>query len=380
MRVALVHDYLVHVRGGERVFEALCAAYPEADIYALIYDPDRMPALYRERSVSTSFIQHLPLSRRLFRLYLPLYPVAAASMGLRDYDLVISSSSAWAHGVRVGPGTLHICYCYSPFRYAWSHHGELVGSRGFAVRVALRPLMAWIRDWDRRAASRVNAYVAISRVTQARIAAYYGRESTIIHPPVELSHFAPSREPSANYFLVVSALMRYKRVDIAIEAFNRLGWPLKIVGGGEDEARLRAMAGHNIEFLGQRSDDEVARLYARCRAFIFTADEDFGITPLEAMASGRPVVAYEGGGALETVVDGVSGRFFPDQTADSLAATLQTTDFDRFDRRRLRRHAEKFAVANFQQRFTAFVADQLKRRPDAGVSLHRLQLPGNVQG
>jgi glycosyltransferase involved in cell wall biosynthesis len=367
VRIALVHDYLVHLRGGERVFQVLCEAYPQADIFTLVYDPDGVPDLYRERGIRTSFLQHLPLSRRYFRAYLPLYPLAARSLDLRAYDLVISCSSAWAHGVTVGNHTVLICYCYSPFRYIWSHYDMLVARRAGLTAWALLPWRAAFRRWDQKSAQRVDRYIAISRVVEQRIARYYGRPSAIIPCPVDLETFAPSRTGPKDYFLIVSALMRYKRIDVAVEAFTRIGLPLKIVGEGEDAGRLRAMAGPNVEFLGRLPDREIARLYAECRAFVFTADEDFGITPLEAMASGRPVIAIRAGGALETVVEGQTGRFYSEQTADSLANAVLWGDYQAFDSIRIRRYAESFGVPEFTARFRTEVqrcmADRYSSRP-----------------
>jgi glycosyltransferase involved in cell wall biosynthesis len=362
LRIALVHDYLVHVRGGERVFQVLCETFPTADVFSLVYRREEMPDYFWHRGVATSFVQRLPMSRRRFRAYLPLYPLAARCLNLREYDLVIASSSAWVHGVNVGDKTTLVCYCYSPFRFIWSHYGSLVKERAGALAAATRPFAAVLRSLDRRAARRVDQYVAISRVVQSRIRAFYGRDSVLVPPPVDLDVFRPSGTSPSDYLLVVSALMRYKRIDIAVEACTRLMLRLKVVGAGDDEARLRRIAGPTVEFLGQLPDPEVARLYQGCRAFLFTADEDFGITPLEAMASGRPVVALAAGGALETVVEGGTGLFFSEPTADALAAVLQGETFEGFDPARIRRHAESFGVPAFQEMVRGTVDAALKAR------------------
>jgi glycosyltransferase involved in cell wall biosynthesis len=358
-RVALVHDYLVHYRGGERVFHLLGEIWPEADRFTLVYDPSGFPPSFTQRPIRSSFMQHLPgaTSSRTFRAFLPLYPLAAASLDLRDYDLVVSNSSAWAHWAKTSPAATHVCNCLSPFRYAWSHYDELIGRS--AVRAAvLGPLMQQVRRLDRQASRRVDRYVAISEVTRQRIERYYGRESTIILPPVDLDRFSVSRQVD-NYFLVVSALVPYKRVDIVVEAFTRLGLPLRVVGDGPERGALQAMAGPTVQLLGSLGDREIAELYSRCRALIFPSYEDYGIVPLEAMASGRPVLAYGAGGALETVRDGVTGRFFAEQTADAVAEGVRALDPDNFDPAEIRRHAERFGVPAFKAQFRATVEDAM---------------------
>lgn len=365
--MALVHDYLVHVRGGERVFRVLCETFPGADVFTLVYRPEEMPGYFRDRGVATSFVQRLPRSGPNFRAYLPLYPLAARSLDLRSYDLVIASSSGFVHAVNVGDHTTLVCYCHSPLRYIWSHRRSLVEKRAGALAAATFPFTSILRTLDRRAARRVDTYIAISRVVQSRIRAFYGRDSIVVSPPVDLDLFTPSGIPSQDYLLVVSALARYKRIDIAIEACNRLELPLKVVGTGEDETRLRGIAGPTVEFLGQLPDPEVARLYRECRAFLFTADEDFGITPLEAMASGRPVVALAAGGALETVVDGETGRFFSEPTVDSLAAVLRGETFEAFDPGRLRLQAERFGIPAFQRAIRDTVTEAMESSGRVGT-------------
>jgi len=357
--VALVHDYLVHVRGGERVFGVICEAFPEADLYALVYDPDVMPDLYRRRGVRTSLLQRLPGAARHFRALLPLYPAAVAAMDLTAYDLVIASTSAVAHGVRVRDGAILVAYCYSPFRYAWSHYEDLVAAPARRLRPLTAAWRARFRAWDRRKALRVDRYVAISEVVRGRILEAYGRQSVVIHPPVDLERFTPLPGRRSGYFLVVSALQRYKRVDLAVAACAMLGLPLKVVGEGPEGRSLRARGGPTIEFLGPRSDRELAELYACAAGFIFTADEDFGITPLEAMACGTPVLAFRGGGALETVIEGETGAFFDRQTEASLVEALRRFDPASYDPAVIRRRAEEFSPRRFQDALIGFVDQAL---------------------
>ena len=274
-------------------------------------------------------MQHVPGARRWFHWYVPLYPLAVRSMDLSAYDLVLSSSSAWVHGVRVRPDAVHICYCHTPFRYAWSHFPE--GPGHDARVVAIKPFLRWVRRRDIKKARRVDQYIANSGVTQRRISEYFGRDSTVIHPPVDTTQFFLS-EDVGDYFLVVAPLVPYKRVELAVEAMNRLGLPLVVVGTGPQQRKLRALAGPTVQFLGYMPDAELRSLYSRCRALVFPQEEDFGLVPIEAMASGRPVVAYGAGGALEWMVDGITGIMFPEQTVDSLIAAI--TRFKRHDVRR----------------------------------------------
>lgn len=353
-RTVIVHDYLNQYGGAERVLEALHELFPQAPIYTSIYDPGAMPARYREWDIRTSWMQRLPGWRRLFRAYFPLYPSAFESFDLSGYDLIISSSSAFAKGVIPAPGARHICYCHTPMRFAW-RAADYVAQEGLGVRrraLLALPLTA-LRLWDAVSSSRVDWFVANSRVVAGRIRRYYGREATVIPPPVELPPFRP--QPPGDFYLAGGRLIPYKRVDLAVRAFTALGLPLKVFGSGRDEPRLRALAGPNVEFLGRVSDEELRALFARCRAFIFPGEEDFGITTLEAMAAGRPVIAYAAGGALETVVEGVTGRFFHEQSAAALAAAVAASRSDEYDPLAIRRHAEGFGREVFLARMREFV-------------------------
>ncbi|MGI8586860.1 MAG: glycosyltransferase [Chloroflexia bacterium] len=355
MRVALVHDYLTQYGGAEKVLEALHALYPGAPVYTSVYASEAMPACFQRWKIRTSFMQRLPLLRRKHQLGLPLYPTAFEQFDLSGYDLVISSSSAWAKGVITGPQTLHICYCHSPMRFAWSYQdyarGENVGALG---KLVLPFILSYVRLWDETSAGRADAYIANSREVARRISKYYRREATVINPPVELGGFAPE-EKLGDYFLVVSRLVPYKRLDIVIDAFNRLSLPLKVVGCGRQRAELEARAKPNISFLGAVGQDELRRLYARCRALIWSEASDFGIAPVEVQASGRPVIAYAAGGALETVLDGETGIFFGRQTPASLIQAVEGFRAEAFDPARIRRHAEEYGVPVFERRIREFV-------------------------
>ena len=367
IKVALAHDYLVHIRGGERILYLLSDLFPAADIYTLVCDPRIIPHEWNNRRLNTSFIQRLPFAKKFFRAWLPLYPYAVEQFDLKKYDLVISCSSGFVHGVITQPGTCHICYSLSPLRYAWNWYYESIADTGPLSAFLLRVMLHWVRQWDRQAADRVDDYVAISQVTQRRLLKYYRRDSVVINPPIETSLFGIAEEVD-DFFLIVSALMPYKRVDIAVNAFNSLGLPLKIVGTGPELGRLRKMAKSNIEFLGRIPDHKVRQYYSRCRAFIFTAEEDYGITPLEAQASGRPVIAYGTGGVLETVVNGLTGAFFQDQTADSLAEAVSRFDSTQFAPLTIREHATKFDVSVFKKKMTSFVQASLaKYRSNFGL-------------
>jgi glycosyltransferase involved in cell wall biosynthesis len=357
-RVALIQDFLVHMRGAERVLLTLSDIFPDADIFALVGDPELIATQWPGRRVVTSFVDRLPRARSSFRLFLPLYPHAVERFDLTAYDLVVSNTMGFAHGVITQPRTCHISVCLSPFRFAWSYYHEYLGARSPLQNILLQPLLRHIREWDRHASARVDQYIAISKVTQQRILKFYGRESHVLHPPIDGSAFSIADRPD-DFYLIVSGLVPYKRLDIAVQAFSRLRLPLKIIGSGPDAERLKAMAGPTVELLGWRSDSEVREAYARCRAFVMTADEDYGLTPLEALASGRPVIAYGAGGALETVRDGVTGIFYNRQTVESLIEATRRFETRAFDPATLREHALQFDLPAFERRLLDFVGAQL---------------------
>jgi glycosyltransferase involved in cell wall biosynthesis len=308
-KVALVHDFLVDIRGAERVFVELCRVWPEADLYTTIYDEAGTEGRFSDRRIHTSYLQRMRPSARTFRALLPLYPSAVESLDLRGYDLVVSSSSAWAHAVLCDEQAVHVTYCHNPFRYAWNDRERTLARRRDPVsRVVLRGLFRRWRQWDWIAAQRTDRYVSNSRTTQARIQAYFGRNSSIVHPPVETSRFSPG--PVGDHYVLVSELMPHKEIDIAVEAFNQLGLPLIVIGDGPDYRRLRRLAGSTVQLAGRLPDRVVAQVLQGARALVMTAVEEFGIVSVESQAAGRPVIARRGGGALETVVDGTTGCFW----------------------------------------------------------------------
>jgi len=363
LHVAIVHDWLNQYGGAERVLEALHALYPEAPVYAAMYGPEVMPPAYRTWDIRTSFMQRLPLVISRHQIYLLLYPRAVESYDLSAYDLILSTSSAFAHGAIAAPHAPHVCYCHTPMRFAWNYDEYVRHERIPTVLRWLLPLfLSRIRQWDRRTADRVDYFIANSRNVADRIAQFYGCESTIIPPPVDVSRFQPAgRAEVGDYYLVLSRLIPYKRIDVVVRAFAQLDRPLWIVGDGRARPDLEASATPNVRFLGRVPDEEIAGYYARCRAFIFPGEEDFGITPLEAMAAGRPVIAYAAGGALETVNEGQTGVFFREQTPAALIEAVRACEALDFDPATLRRQAERFDVVSFQARVRAFVDDCLAR-------------------
>jgi len=363
VRVALVHDYLNQMGGAEKVLLTLHDVFPQAPIYTSIYDARRVDRRFRTMDIRTSFMQRMPLVKRHHQPFLPLYPQAFERMDLRAYDLVISDSSAFAKGIVTRPEALHICYCHTPMRWAWNYEEYVERERlGRVARTVLPPFVTWLRQWDYATAARVDYFIANSPGVAARIAKFYRREAAFIPPPVDTSRFyvAPQHD---EYFLIVSRLIPYKRIDLAVKAFSMLGLPLRIIGSGRDEKRLRRMAGQNIQFLGHLPDDEVRAQMARCRAFIFPGEEDFGITPVEAMASGRPVIAYGAGGALASIIEGGTGLFFYQQTPESLAEVVMSYRDEYFDPQAIRRHAEEFDTQRFLRRFTQFVETKIASHP-----------------
>ncbi len=364
MKVALVHDYLNQMGGAERVVIALHEIFPDAPIYTSIYDPERVDPVFRQMDIRTTFMQKLPLVTKHHQPYLPFYPFAMESLDLRGYDLVLSSSSAFGKGVITKPETMHICYCHTPMRWCWNYREYVEREQlGGMARRVLPFLITGLRVWDQTSAMRVDHFIANSPVVAERIAKYYRREAVVIPPPVEAQRFPfdPATQPE-DYFLIVSRLIPYKRIDLAIEACNRLQLPLVIIGSGRDEARLRRLAGPTIRFTGRLSDEEVLHYYTHCRAFLFPGEEDFGITPLEAQAAGRPVIAYGAGGALASVVEGVTGLFFREQTAESLAATLTAFDERQFDPQAIRNHALEFDLPRFHRRILQFIEAKMSDR------------------
>lgn len=385
MKTAIVHDWLTGMRGGEKCLEVFCELFPDADLFTLIYRRGHLTPVIEQMKIHTSWIQRLPGNSLYYRHLLPLFPRALESFDFSGYDLVISSSHCVAKGAVTGPETLHLCYCYTPMRYAWDMYEHYFGAHRLRgpLRLVIPPLIRRLRKWDERTAGRVNTYSAISSYVAERIGKYYGRQAVVIYPPVDLSAFSPAPS-SGDYYLMVNALAPYKRVDLAIEAFNGSGQELRIIGTGQDRERLAAMAGDNIRFLGWVSREELAEQYRNCRAFIFPGEEDFGITPLEAMASGRPVIAYGRGGVTETVVahpggpsggaadtgKAPTGVFFEEQTPAALQDAVRFFEGHQgdFDGRAIRDSAAPFGRERFRKEFSEFVQRELARFREKGAS------------
>ncbi|TML81550.1 MAG: glycosyltransferase family 4 protein [Actinobacteria bacterium] len=364
--VALVHDFLLDLRGAERVFLEMCELWPEAPIFTAVYDEDGTEGRFADREVHASFLQRLRPSARTFRTLLPLYPAAIESFDLSGFELVISSSSAWAHAVICDEHTTHISYCHNPFRYAWNDRDRTLTARRDPVsRAALRSLFHRWRQWDWIAAQRVDAYLANSNTTQRRIQAYFGRESRIVYPPVEIERFDPTTAVEGgggDHYLVLSELMPHKRIDVAVRAFNELRRPLIVAGDGPDMRRLRSIAGPTIRFVGRVSDREVAHLLETSRALVVTAIEEFGIAAVEAQAAGRPVFSVGMGGALETVIDGVTGCLWQGGPAD-LAEAIATFDVDSVDPAECTKSAARFDRMEFRRRLPREIKRVLDQAP-----------------
>jgi glycosyltransferase involved in cell wall biosynthesis len=354
-RTALVHDFLLDLRGAERVFAAICDAWPQADVYTAVYDEKGTEGRFAARAPKTSFLQNLRPTARTFRALLPLYPHAIESLDLRGYDIVVSSSSAWAHGVLVDPGAVHVCYCHNPFRYAWTEREATVAARPMPIRLPLRVLLSRWRQWDWVVAQRVDRYVANSQVTAKRIERYFGRDSHVLHPPVELERFHPGTV--GDHYLVVAELMAHKQIDVAVTAFNRLRMPLTVVGDGPELRRLRRLAGPTVRFTGRLPDDRVAELMRSARALVVTAAEEFGIAAVEALASGRPVIALGSGGVLESVREGATGAYYRSSEPEALAEVLAGFDPFAFDPAVCVAAAQRFGIARFQAALRAIVED-----------------------
>jgi glycosyltransferase involved in cell wall biosynthesis len=369
MKVALVHDHLVQDGGAEKVLLALQEIFPNAPTFTLLYDPKRVSKEFAGKDIRTSFLQKLPFGLKKYQWFLPLMPAATESHDLSEFDVVISSSSAFAKGVITKPGTLHVCYCHTPTRYLWSDtHSYVQELNANRLAKALLPiLLNRLRVWDRLSSDRVDRFIANSRTVAERIRKYYARDSEIIYPPVEIEKFSVAKQPGT-YFLAGGRLVSYKRFDLIIQAFNRLSLPLKIFGDGPLASEYRKNARPNITFTGKVSDAEKSELYKGAIAFIHPQEEDFGITALESMAAGRPVIAYGVGGALETVIPGVTGEFFGDQEWEGLAATIIRFNPSSYDSETIRAHAESFDVSVFKRRIAAFVSEAWKAHKAEGAA------------
>jgi len=382
MRVALIHDHLAQDGGAEKVLKVFAELYPDAPIYTLLYEKKNVLKHFESRRIETSIIQKLPGGVKHYQWYMPFMPMAVEFFDLRQYDLVISDASAFAKGVITSPDALHICYCHTPTRYVWDYTHQYIGELKYNkyLKKIISLVLNYIRLWDKQAADRVDKFIANSKTVQKRIKKYYRRNSIVIYPPVELdkfSSFAPptdvgratedksssAKTAEDKYFLIGGRLAPYKRIDLAIEACNKLNKKLKIFGGGVDLPRLEKIAGSNknIEFLGRVDDKTKAELYSKFQAFLNPQEEDFGITVIEAMASGRPVIAYRKGGAAETVIENVTGKFFNKQTVEDLADVLRNFDARQFNPKIIREHAEKFSTERFKNEIKNFIKEECEK-------------------
>lgn len=361
MKIALVHDYLVQYGGAERVLECFAELFPYAPIYTLIYDKEAMHGVFAGKDIRTSYLQRIPLARKKHRMFPPLMPQAIEQFDFSKYDIVLSDSSSFAKGIITDPETLHICYMHTPMRYAWDDCQKYTQEFGFPnfIKKIVPFAMNYIRIWDRSSADRVDSFIANSNFVAKRIRKYYRKDSVVINPPVSVNNFY-IEENRGDYFLMVGRLIAYKRHDIAIKAFNELGLPLKIIGRGPEMNRLKKMAGKNIEFLGRISEEKLPVYYARCRAFIFPQEEDFGIVAMEAMASGRPLIAFRGGDIPEHMEEGRAGIFFDRQDpADIVAAVKKFRDGD-YDPQYIRSKALKFDKSVFKSKIKDYIEKELE--------------------
>ncbi len=362
-KTALVHDWLTGMRGGEKVLEVLCELFPQADLFTLVHNPGSVSQLIENRRIFTAFTNRLPFKARRYRYYLPLFPTAIELFNFKGYDLILSTSHCAAKGVRTPPDALHISYLHTPMRYVWDMYEEYFGADKIgAVQRVIIPLFAnYLRMWDVSSANRVDYFIANSRHVANRIGKYYRREAAVIHPPVDIAS-PRAGETTGDYYLIVSALVPYKRVDLAIEVFNRLGKPLRIIGSGPEERKLKKMAGKTVHFLDWQPAEKLAGHYAGCRALIFPGEEDFGIVPVEAQACGKPVIAFAKGGALETVIgyDGsnegaCTGVFFREQGETALGEAVARFESLQWDAAVIRSHAQKFGKVQFTRQIQKFI-------------------------
>lgn len=366
LRTALVHHWLVTRRGGEQVFEVLAELFPSADVFTLVCDRSKVLPVLRGRRLRSSFLQKLPRPTQWYPYYLPLFPAAAERLDLTGYDFVISSDAAAVKGVRIKPGAIHICYCHTPMRYVWNAYETYHDAAGPIARLGLSAIRSWLRRWDYRAAQRVTHFVANSRNVQSRIRTCYDRESVVIYPPVDTEHFVMGQAdaPAKEFYLLVSQLVPYKRADLVIEAFNKCGRNLLVIGEGPERRKLERRAKPNIRFLGSQPLDMVVRSMQQCKAFVFAGEEDFGIVMAEAQACGKPVIAFAKGGASEIVLPGTTGILFNEQSVDSLLDAIKQFDRLCFDSFAIRASALRFGRERFLKEFSSLCNERIGTRTD----------------
>lgn len=359
MKIALAHEWLNNMGGSENVVINFKGVYKDAPIYTTVYRPENLAPELQNIDVRTTFLQKFKSARRNHQKFLPLMPIAWEQLDFNEYDIVLSSSHSCAKGIVTPPSTMHVCYCHSPMRYAWEFYWEYIEREkvGKLKRLIIPFIMNYIRTWDAISANRVDYFIANSQNVAKRIWKHYRREADVIHPPVKGSYFDIA-DSDEDYYLIVSRLVGYKRVDLAVQAFNELGLPLVIIGNGPQYEYIKSIAKSNITLLGRQPDAVIKEYYSKCRAFIFPGEEDFGITPLEAQASGRPVIAYGRGGALETVIGGDTGLFFPEQTVESLKDAVTKFEGMEFDKYKIRQHALKFDESVFRAKIKQYVEEK----------------------
>lgn len=363
MKVAIVHYWLVGMRGGEKVLEALCQMYPEADIYTHVYVPEMVSETIRKHRVVSTFINRLPRARRMYKTYLPLMPIALEQLDLRDYDLILSSESGPAKGIIAPPDALHVCYCHTPMRYIWNMFHDYRDGAGVLTRLVMPSLAHYLRLWDVASAARVDSFVANSTTVAGRIRRYYGLDAIVIHPPVDTAAFSPC--PSSelgDYYLMAGELVSYKRPDLAVRAFNELKLKLVVIGGGEMLSEIRRLAGPTVSVLGPQPFESLKHHYARCRALIFPGEEDFGMVPVEAMASGRPVLAFGRGGATETVANNETGLFFDEQSVGAITESVTRFSNMTFQPEAIIAHAQQFGREPFIRKMRSHIDLLLAQR------------------
>jgi len=360
MKLAITHDWLTVPGGAEKVVKRWYDLYPEAPIHTTVFDRQKIGHIFSEERVRPSFMQKVPFAKKHYSKMLNLMPRAFEEFDLTEYDVVLSSSSSCSKGVITGPDTVHIAYIHTPMRYAWDLYHQYYASASFPARVMMRRTMPGIRQWDVINSQRVDHFIANSRFIARRIRKYYRREADVIHPPVDTDFYTPGDAEPEDYYLLLSRFVPYKKIDLAIEACNKLKRRLVIIGGGPEESALKAAAGPTIEFKGVLGDEEVRKYYRNCRAFLFPGLEDFGITPVEAQACGRPVLAYGKGGALDTVIPGTTGILFPEQTADSLARAIEELENQSWNSDEIRKHAENFSNQRFDTQISDYIDSKWK--------------------
>ncbi len=358
MRVALVHDYLNQYGGAEKVLENFSEIFPNAPIYTLIYSKKKMRGAFSNKEIKTSFLQKIPFAKSKHRIFPLLMPIATEQFDLSEYDLVLSDSASFSKGVITKPKTLHVCYCHTPPRYAWDDSHKYIKEFGMSklIKKLIPFFMNYIRIWDKEAALRVDKFICNSNFVADRIKKYYRKNAKVIYPPVETDKFSiGNQEENKNYFLMVGRLLAYKKFDVAIQAFNKLGLPLKIIGSGPEKKSMQKIANRNIEFLGRVSNEQLPKYYQQCRALIFPQEEDFGIVALEAMSCGKPIIAYKGGGALESVKPEENGIFFNEQTPEALIKAINSFDDKKFNTPQIRDYALKFNKQRFKKQIKEFL-------------------------